>query len=203
MNITYRSENGFTLIELLVALMVFSLLAIAGYRGLQSVLDTRNHLDAETRKYQSLTQFFTRLGGQLEQSRNRPVRLADGREQAALVGFAAEQSALEDAQLFFTRGGGVDATGALVTPQRIGYRLRNQTVELLRWDHLDQAPTNKPKVDAVLQNVREFNLRYLSLAMTWEKQWPSAANNAAPPKGMEVEVVLASGEKIKRVFVLP
>lgn len=203
MSRTLYNTRGFTLIELLVALMVFSLLAVTGYRGLQSVIDTRNHLDVETRKYQTLAQFFTRLEGQLEQASRRPVRLADGREQAALVGFAQEQSALEDAQLIFTRGGGVDATGALVTPQRIGYRLRNQTIELLRWDHLDQAPSSKPKVDAVLQNVREFNLRYLSLAMAWEKQWPSAANNAVPPKGMEVEVVLVSGEKIKRVMVLP
>ena len=194
MNTTHHTTGGFTLIELLVALMVFSLLAVTGYRGLQSVLDTRNHLDAETRKYQTLAQFFTRMEGQLEQASRRPVRLADGREQAALVGFAPETSGLEDAQLLFTRGGGVDATGSLVTPQRIGYRLRNQAVELLRWDHLDQAPTSKPKVDAVLQNVREFNLRYLSLAMTWEKQWPSAANNAVPPKGMEVEIVLNSGE---------
>ena len=198
-----RHSTGFTLIELLVALMMFSLLAVAGYRGLQSVLDTRSHLDAETRKYQSMAQFFTRLDGQLQQAGRRPVRLPDGREQAALVGFAAEASGLEEAQLLFTRGGGVDATGALVTPQRMGYRLRNQSVELLRWDHLDQAPASKPKVDVVLQNVREFNLRYLALTMTWEKQWPSIATNLSPPKGMEVEIVLNSGEKIKRVLDLP
>lgn len=198
-----RRNSGFTLIELLVALMLFSLLAIAGYRGLQSVLDTRAHLDTETRKYQSLAQFFTRLEGQLQQASRRPVRLPDGREQMALVGFAQEQSALEDAQLVFTRGGGMDATGSLITPQRIGYRLRNQAIELLRWDHLDQAPASKPKVDVVVQGVREFNLRYLSLMMVWEKQWPGVTGNPSPPKGIEVEVVLNSGEKIKRVFGLP
>ena len=198
-----HNQLGFTLIELLVALMLFSLLAVAGYRGLQSVLDTRAHLDAETRKYQSLAQFFNRLEGQLQQASRRPVRLPDGREQAALVGFATESSGLEEAQLIFTRGGGVDATGSLVTPQRVGYRLRNQAVELLRWDHLDLAPSSKPKVDAVVQGVREFNLRYMALTMTWEKQWSGVASNLAPPKAIEVEVVLNTGEKIKRVFGLP
>lgn len=198
-----RNIKGFTLIELLVAMLVFSLLAIAGYRGLQSVLDTRNHLDAETRKYQDLGQFFSRLEGQLAQASRRPAHLRDGREQSAFVGFASEASGLQDAQVLFTRSGGIDAAGGWVAPQRIGYRLRNHTVELLRWEHLDQAPNAEPKVDVVLQGVREFELRYLSLTMVWVKQWAGSSINVPLPKAMEVSLLLDSGEKIMRVMDLP
>ena len=197
-----RRLKGFTLIELLVAMLVFSLLAIAGYRGLQSVLDTRNHLDAEARKYQDLGQFFSRLEGQLAQASLRPAHLSDGRVQSAFVGFASEASGLQDAQLIFTRGGGIDATGSWVAPQRIGYRLRNHAVELLRWNHPDQAPNAVPKVDVVLQGVREFELRYLSLAMVWEKQWAGNSINVPLPKAVEVVLILDSGEKIVRVMDL-
>jgi general secretion pathway protein J len=198
-----RNVKGFTLIELLVAMLVFSLLAIAGYRGLQSVLDTRNHLDAETRKYQDLGQFFSRLEGQLAQASRRPAHLRDGREQSAFVGFASDASGLQDAQVLFTRGGGVDATGGWIAPQRVGYRLRNHAVELLRWDHLDQAPNAEPKIDVVLHGVREFELRYLSLSLVWEKQWAGSTSNVPLPKAVEVLLLLDSGEKLLRVMDLP
>lgn len=198
-----RHLKGFTLIELLVAMLVFSLLAIAGYRGLQSVLDTRNHLDVQTRKYQDLGQFFSRLEGQLAQASRRPAHLGDGREQAALVGFASEAGAVQDAQVLFTRGGGVDAAGGWVAPQRIGYRMRNHAVELLRWEHLDQAPNALPKVDVVLQGVREFELRYLSHSLLWEKQWAGSSLNVPLPKALELSLLLDSGEKIVRVMDLP
>lgn len=192
-------QAGFTLIELLVAMLIFSVIAITGYRGLQIVLDTRNHLDGETRKYQEMVQFYSRLEGQLAQASTRKSHLADGGEQSALVGYSGEISGLQDAQIIFTRGGGKDATGGWVTPQRVGYRLRNQSVELLRWEHLDQAPNSKPKVDKVLQGVRELNVRYLSTTLLWEKQW----TNAPLPKALEVELILMSGEKVSRVLDLP
>lgn len=198
-----RHLEGFTLVELLVAMLVFSLLAIAGYGGLQSVLDTRNHLDAETRKYQDLGQFFSRLEGQLAQASRRPVHLSDGREQSAFMGFASETNGSLDAQMLFTRGGGVDAAGGWVVPQRVGYRLRNHAVELLRWEHLDQAPGAEPKVDVVLQGVRAFELRYLSLSMVWERQWAASLIGVPLPRAVEVSLQLVSGEKIVRVVNLP
>lgn len=194
-----KMRNGFTLIELLVAMLIFSVIAMTGYRGLQTVLETRNHLDVETRKYQEMAQFFARLEGQLAQASTRKVHLVDGSEQAAMVGYSSQMSGLQDAQLLFTRGGGKDAAGGWVTPQRVGYRLRNQSIELLRWSHLDQAPNSKPKVDKVLQGVRELNVRYLSTAFLWEKQWM----NASLPKALEVELILMSGEKVSRVMDLP
>lgn len=194
---------GFTLIELLVAILIFSLLSIAGYRGLQGVLDTRAHLDKETRKYQDISQYFSRLQGQLAQASHRAVHTADGLEQAAFVGVSTGGGQPQEAQLFFTRGGGKDASNGWVTPQRMAYRLRNQSIELLRWDHLDQAPTSKPQVDVVLQGVREFNLRFMSASMVWEKQWLVRSADTTFPKALEVELILISGEKVVRVFDLP
>lgn len=194
-------SRGFTLVELLVALFVFSLLATAGYRGLRAVLETRAHLDQETRKYEALSRFFARLDGEVAQAILRPVRVAGGTEQAAFVGFPPE-AALEEARLIFTRAGGVDADGLPIPPQRLGYRLRNNAIEVLRWGKLDQAPNTQPLVDVVLPGVRELNLRYLSTAFSWGAQWPATASDPSLPKAVEVEVVLLSGEKIVRLFSL-
>jgi general secretion pathway protein J len=195
-------QQGFTLIELLVAMLVFSLLAIAGYRGLNALLQTREHLDQETRKYLALSRFFSRLDEQLAQVGNRPVRAANGTAQAAWQGYPAAGSGLEDAQLIFTKAGGMDGVGGVRSPQRVGYRLRNDAIQLLRWDALDQAPASKASEDTVLEGVREFNLRYLSQALVWEKQWAVVSAMTPPPEAVEVEVVLLTGEKIVRIFSL-
>jgi general secretion pathway protein J len=195
--------KGFTLIELLVALFVFAILAITAYRGLNAITQTRTHIDKETRKWQALERFFARLDGETAQVLQRPVRTANGAVAHALAGTLTVTENLEEVQLAFTRNGGFDADGTPLPPQRIGYRLRQDKLELLRWTALDSAPYNEPTVDVLLDNISEFNLRYLTSGMTWEKQWPPVVASASMlPKGVEVELVLKSGEKLTRFFSL-
>ena len=203
MNKAQRNAHGFTLIELLVALFVFALLAVTAYRGLNAVTQTRAHLDQQTRKWQALERFFARLDGETAQVLQRPVRTANGAEAPAWAGTPSATGSLEDVQLAFTRNGGFDADGAPLPPQRIGYRLRQDKLELLRWTALDSAPYNAPAVDTVLEGVSEFNLRYLTSRLTWETQWPPLIADAALPRGVEVGLVLKSGEKLTRFFSLP
>jgi len=196
------ATRGFTLIELLVALFVFAILAITAYRGLNAVTHTRGHLDQETRKWQALERFFARLDGETAQVLERPVRIANGTVAPAWVGTPSATESPEEVQLAFTRNGGLDTEGSPLPPQRIGYRLRKDKLELLRWTALDSAPYNVPTVDTVLEGVGELNLRYLTSRMTWEKQWPPLTPNAALPNGVEVELILKSGEKLTRFFSL-
>lgn len=194
--------RGFTLIELLVALFVFALLAVTAYRGLNAVTQTRAHIDQETRKWQALERFFARLDGEIAQVLQRPVRTANGEEAPAWVGTPFATGSVEDVQLAFTRDGGFDADGAPLPPQRIGYRLRQDKLELLRWTALDSAPYNAPSVDTVLEGVSEFNVRHLTSRLTWEKQWPPVVADTSLPRGFEVKLVLKSGEKLVRFFSL-
>jgi general secretion pathway protein J len=203
MNISPGKSRGFTLIELLVALFVFAILAITAYRGLNAVTQTRAHIDQETRKWQALDRFFARLNGETAQVLERPVRTENGAEAPAWAGTPSATENLEDVQLAFTRNGGFDANDIPLPPQRVGYRLRKNKLELLRWTALDSAPYNAPEVDTLLEGVSEFNLRYLNSRMTWEKQWPPLVADASKlPKGVEVELVLQSGEKLTRFFSL-
>ena len=199
----FNKPRGFTLIELLVALFIFALLSVTAYRGLNAITQTRAHIDHETRKWQVLDRFFARLDGETAQVLQRPVRTANGTEAPAWVGTPTAAENLEEVQLAFTRNGGFDADGLPQTPQRIGYRLRQNKLELLRWTALDSAPYNVPSVDTMLEDVSEFNLRYLNSRLNWETQWPPKIPDAALlPKGVEVVLVLKSGEKLTRVFSL-
>ena len=53
--------HGFTLIELLSVLLIFSILALLSYRGLDSVLQSRENLTQQAAKWRSIASFFSRF----------------------------------------------------------------------------------------------------------------------------------------------
>ena len=198
------SERGFTLIELLVALVILALLSVAGYRGLDAVLQSRERVAVETRKWQHLSFFFARLNQDLAQVVPRPVRDEDGlKYRAALVGTAVTVGE-NDAELTFSRAGIPDQGAAMLTPQRVAYKLEQDTIVQLRWPALDQATRVKPLRYPVLEGVRDFKLRYLDGQRIWQLQWPAPTNPSLEdkPKAIEVALTLVNGEVITRVFAL-
>jgi general secretion pathway protein J len=195
-------QRGFTLIELLVALVILTLLSVAGYRGLDAVMQTRERVAAETRKWQHLAFFFARMNQDVAQAVQRPVRDEDGViVRAAWVGNAVTVGE-NDAELIFTRAGIPDQGGALQAPQRIGYRLEHGSIVMLRWPALDQPPRVKPVRYPVLEGVREFGLRYLDKDGIWQLQWQYPTELSKLPVATEVTLTLVSGEIITRIFAL-
>ena len=194
--------RGFTLIELLVALVVLSIIAIAGYRGLDAVLQTREKVAAETRKWQHAAFFFSRMSQDIAQAIARPVRNADGNPNIpSMIGNAVTVGE-NDAELIFSRAGIPDAGGALQPPQRIGYRFDHGNIVLLRWPALDQAANTVPVRYALLEGVRDFSLRYLDDQGVLQFQWQVQSQPDKLPRAIEVTLTLASGETIRRLFAL-
>jgi general secretion pathway protein J len=196
-----KRQRGFTLIELLVALVILSFIATAGYRGLNSVLQTRERVAAETRKWQHLAFFFSRLELDIAQAVHRPIRDGAGNLLPEWVGNPTVITENE-AELIFTRAGITDQGAEMVAPQRIAYRFEHGTIVLLRWPALDQAPQTQPVRYPLLEGVSDFKLRYLDGSQIWQTQWPVAGVPMTQPAAVEVAVTLASGEKIIRDFVL-
>ena len=194
-------QQGFTLIELLMALVILALLSVAGYRGLDAVLQTREHVAKETRKWQHLAFFFSRLELDIAQAINRPVRDQGGLTQPEWIGRSVVV-AEDEAELTFTRAGIPDQGEKMLAPQRIGYRLQQGSIILLRWSFPDQAPRTKPIRYPLLDGVREFRLRHLDINGNWLGQWPPGWQAGTQPVALEVTVTLASGENIVRVFAL-
>ncbi len=197
-----HTQRGFTLIELLVALIILSLLAVAGYRGLDAVIQTRDRVAVETRKWQHLAFFFSRMSQDIAQAVKRPVRDESGRNiNPAWVGNAVVVEK-DDAELIFTRAGIPDQGSALQAPQRIGYRLEQGTIVMLRWPNLDPAPRATPVRYPLLEGVSEFKMRYLGEKGDWQPQWQYPNEFIKMPVAVEVTIVLIGGEVITRLFAL-
>ncbi len=195
-----RPSRGFTLIEVLVALFVLAIIAMAAFRGLNAVMATRDAVAQETRKWQALMFFFSRMEQDIAVATPRPVRDRAGLQQPAWIGRDVAVSP-NDAQLILTRAGVQDDQGAQVGPQRIGYRLDRDTIYLMRWAALDQPPDAEPRRYVLLRNVSDFHLRYKGANGVWSEQWPPAGQTGGIPVAVEAKVTLSGGQPITRLFL--
>ncbi len=200
-------HGGFTLIEVLVAIAIFGVMSGVAYRALTSVLESRERLDGEHRKWRSLSIAFARLEQDIGAIRARPARDAGGVLQPPLIGVQVVRNPNEG-QIMFSRAGYTDEKGIPGAPTRVGYRARDGVLEYMTWAALDQAPRTEPNVSPLLQGVTDLRVRYLDARGQWNDRWPSGSAinvaiddaKAIMPRALELELQLQSGERIRRVF---
>ncbi|HEY1289627.1 MAG TPA: type II secretion system protein GspJ [Burkholderiales bacterium] len=175
----YRPKLGFTLLELLAALAVLAVLASLSFRGLSSVLDGEAHVREQAKRWSD-------VGLLLGQLREDVSSAMEGR------GFTLGPST--DADLIITRF--ADQPGA--APRRVGYRLREGRVEYLLWPQgMDSGPP--AAAYAVLANVADMRFTALREDGTWMPVWPVGQ---PLPRAVSVDLALASGEHVTRLFAL-
>lgn len=169
-----RRAPGFTLIELLAALAVLAALAALSFRGLASVLDAEGHVREEARRWNEVG-----------------LLLAQLRED---VSSTITVGSIGETELVLERFGDVPG----MPPRRVGYRLREGAVEYLLWPPVAAAPA-QPSGHAVLAGVAELRFSALREDGTWTPVWPPGATL---PRAVAVELVLARGERLARLFPL-
>jgi general secretion pathway protein J len=189
-------QGGFTLLEVLVAVIIFALLGMAAYSGLDAVLKARARLDDENRQWRAVALFWNRLGHDLSAFVERPARLRGSAPQAAFLGEATAVGEFS-AQLELTRLGAADA--GETPPERVAYRLHNGKVEWLHWPVLDSGPRATPDVAVLLERVAALDFTYRDSAGVWNLRWPAAATSGHPT-AVKVVLKLESGESLTRWY---
>ena len=174
-----RRVPGFTLLELLVALAVLAVLAALCFRGLTSVLDAEAHVREEARRWNEVALLLAQLREDVSSA-------VDGH------GFALGTT---DAALALTRF--AELPGA--PPRRVGYRLREGTVEYLVWPS-PGAAAMQGAAHPVLAGVADLRFSALQEDGGWAPAWPAGAPTL--PRALAVDLVLARGERITRLYPL-
>ena len=196
-----RRSRGFTLVELLVALAIFALLAAFAYRGLDAMLQSREALQKESRKWRDLSLFMGRIERDLAAVLDRQAQGASG-TRLQPVSSSLEVTTSRDG-LALTRSGAPLHENALAAPQRIGYRLLEGRVERLSWAGVDAAPRSEPVAVPVLAGVKGLRFRFLDPRGEWRTTWGLAGSTERIPAAVEVTLELASGETLVRLVDLP
>jgi general secretion pathway protein J len=192
-----RLHRGFTLIEILIALAILSLLAVLGYRAVASLGDTEARLSSEAEKWRRLDGLFSRLESDCREAIPRGVRAGD-RLDPAWLGTTDTDG---NSALLISRAGPEFLLEPGSAGQRIGYRLRNGTLEVLYWPALDNAAEAHPAAYTLVADVAAVAFNYLDTAGAWRSRWP-VFGEPAIPRGLQVVVRLASGERIERWIAL-
>lgn len=191
------SLRGFTLVELLIALAILASMAVLGYRALASLADSETRLAAEAQRWRALDGFFARLEADVRAAVPREARYGASIESA----WVAREDADGNAELRFSRAAsefGQDAAGG---GQRLGYRLREGSVEVLYWPRFDRRMDSVPVSYAIVDGVARLRIDYLDARGTWRDRWPSLGETPLP-RAMRVGLALADGALVERTLVL-
>lgn len=200
--------RGFTLLELLVALAVFAIMATAAYSGLRSVLFTRAAVEQENRRLAAVQLAVFRLEQDIEQTLSRGIRDEYGEPQPALRG-----GELLSEALILTRTGWDNPLGQpRANLQRVAYQLREGQLWRLHWNVLDRGGPMKPRELLLLDQVREFRVRFLDQSDAWRNDWPppvsSAVDDSRPPdpntlpRAVEITLTLEDWGALTRLLPL-
>jgi type II secretion system protein J len=184
-----------------VALAIFAILSAFAYRSLAVMLEGRERLQAESRKWRDVAMFVGRVERDLRAVIDRSATSAGGTALAP-VSSSVPLAAQQVNGLAVTRLGNALQENALAAPQRIAYIQRENRIERLAWVSVDASPREEPAPIAVLKNVRALEFRFLA-KNDWRAQWGLPGSTERIPAAVEMAVTLESGERIVRLVDLP
>jgi len=192
-------QHGFTLIEIMVALAILGVVALLAYRATAAMTDGEARLSAESERWRTLDRVFARLEADMREAIPRSVRRGTTVDPA----WSAEAGDGDgNTDVAFTRAGPEFSAEPGAAGQRIGYRLRERTLEVVYWPQLDNVDDARATAYALMSGVTRFRVRQLGTGTAWLPRWPLAGDPAGLPRAVDVELELADGTQIDRVFVL-
>jgi general secretion pathway protein J len=187
--------RGFTLIELLVAITVLALVSLIAWRGLESLVHTRERLLPENDDVRALLVAFGQLERDLAQVAT-PVFLPLA--SAPLAASNDTPPRIELLRMAPATAGGWNAVQSVIYELRDGRLVRLASVPMTS---IGAPRTSALTETPLLSGVRAMNTRLWQPGQGWTP--PEALQGAAQsPPGLEIVVELADGRQYRRVLLV-
>ncbi len=181
-----KYQQGFTLLELLIASIIFAIMALMAYGGLDNVIRNSQSSKQALLRLQQIQQTVSVLNRDLSQIIKRDIRDEFGNKQSYLSTVRNIDNIVE-----FTRGGRVNPANLLRSSLlRVAYRFDDEKFIRLQWPQLDRAPGMEPRKTVLLENVEEVKMRFLNKKAEWQNQWPPLNTGANKPELLAIEITL-------------
>jgi len=195
------NERGFTLLELLVAITVLSIVSIIAWRGLDSLVGTRERLEPEANDVRALLTTFGQMERDLAQVPN--PRFLGLTQSPVVISVAGGSTLMQIARI---------APAAAEQPtevQTVYYRVVEGVLTRQATPALPAFQTtaaDRMESARLLGNVRTLYVRTWSPNGTWvdpsveDPSTPAAAGATAP--GVEVTIERTDGKTFRRVMLV-
>jgi len=192
-----RHSDGFTLLELLVAITVLSIVSLIAWRGLDSLVHTRERLQPEAEGVRELLVAFGQIERDLAQVVNTSfVPLAS----APLTVRPGAPAAFQMIRFAPVIEGSPSAVQLIIYEIRDGRLMRLSSAPTVA---LDGEPAGELVETTLLADVQALQVRIWQPGRGWAPPEAAALPNprAAPP-GLELVVERADGRQYRRVLLV-
>ena len=189
-----RRPRGFTLLELLVAISIMAIVAIIAWRGLSSLIATRDRLAPETDEVRALLTGFGQMELDLAQAAN-PVLISLGTSPVHVV-LVDGAPALQILRLSQSLPDGASSVQQ-VTYAVIDGALLRQCSPPVR--SLQAAASSSQQTVRLVSGVTSMQVRVWRVNEGWVL--PAQDDTVTPP-GVEVQVTRTDGTQFRRVLLV-
>ncbi|BFT31963.1 GspJ family T2SS minor pseudopilin variant ExeJ [Alteromonas sp. D210916BOD_24] len=204
-------QRGFTLIEILIAMAIFTLIGLASTALLTTVIDSNGISEERFNKLQLLQRAMVTIERDVQQAIVRPVRVNGEKSNVVMAGGEVDGS--DGDGIGFVRGGWHNPQFMLPrsTLQYVAYRLRDNKLERLYSNYVDNVIGFEPKTRVLLEGIESFNVEFIASNATSsdttnraedERKWSESYQNDALPRAVAFEIVSRDFGKIRREFTL-
>jgi len=201
-------QRGFTLLDILVAMAIFTLLGLASTGLLCTVFASNDFSEERFAKLQLLQRAMITIERDLQQAVPRAIRY-NGEKQSVVMAGGKTDGSDEDG-IGFVRGGWHNPQLMLPrsTLQYVAYRLKENRIERIYTNYVDNVIGYEPKVRVLLEDVESLKIEFLATANSSsldedeDLSWSESYKGAALPRAVAIEFVSKDFGKIRREFTL-
>ena len=198
-------QQGFTLLELLIASIIFAIMAVMAYGGLDNVMSNSESAQQALKRLQQIQQSVSVLNRDFSQIVPRPIRDEFGTPQPFLTAGNNIDNLIE-----LSRGGRVNPANLLRSSLlRIAYQFDDEKLVRLQWPQMDRAQETEAKTTVLLDNLDEVTIRFLDQNAEWQEQWPplnatsvAGSDNTTELVGIEIILQLKDWGEIRRLYAM-
>lgn len=201
-------QAGFTLMEVLIAVTITAVIGLGVWQVLSGVVNSRDRVNEVAEQFDDLQKTMLLLERDINQVVNRPARDVYG-------DFSPALTTRDDAfALILTRQGWRNPLALRRSGlQRVAWEYTGTELHRRYWPVVDQGQEDTSRDVLLLQNVRDFEIRFVDQDGNRLDQWPDEQTMAAMapgarpdislPRGIEVTLEHERFGELVRTFSLP